>query len=87
MLTTLTTIWTASGINKLLPYLILAAIVVATVFAAYTTGRSAGGMNEKSKQLQDWLKTHSQEARKRAERMAIDSSTARKQLRDRWTAR
>lgn len=85
MWTTLGLVWKASGLNKLWPYLAVGLIVTASLVVAYTQGRSAGSASAKGKQLEDSLKRLQREAEARAEIQSIDSSIARKRLRERWT--
>ena len=85
MITWVATLWNASGLNKLLPYMIVAALVIAIILSAYLQGKSAGASGAKQQQLNDWLNTQHKEAQARAERMAQSTDAARDQLRKRWS--
>lgn len=84
-MTWLATLWNASGLNKFLPYLILAAIVIAIILSAYLQGKSAGTSGAKERQLNDWLNSQHKEAQARADRMATRTDVARDRLRQRWS--
>lgn len=86
MLGMLSMLWTATGLNKLWPYMVVAGIVCAVVVAAYLQGRQSGQASAKSKQLTDSLNQLSKEAKDRAVIQSMRSSAAREQLRKRWSS-
>lgn len=87
MLTSIALLWNASGLNKLWPYLAVGLITMAIVVTAYLQGRTSGSASAQNKQLSDSLSRMHREAKDRATIQSIDSSIARKQLRERWSAK
>lgn len=86
MLTTIATLWTASGINKYLPYIFLVVGAIATIITVYLKGQTAGSSTVLNKQLNDSLKVRVQEAKDRAKIQSLNTDAARIRLRDRWSA-
>lgn len=82
--------WTflqALGLNKWLVYGAIAASAVATLGVMYLNIRASGAQSEKNRQLVKTLTHYQQEVRERAHIEALRSDAARKQLRDKWSAR
>lgn len=80
-------LWKASGLNNLWPYIIVGLIVMASLVLAYTQGRSAGSASASTKRLQDSLNQYKKEAQLRAEIESDRTGRARDQLRKRWSQR
>ena len=87
MLTWIGLLWKASGANRIVPYLVLAGVVLLVIGTAYMQGKSAGKNSESTKRLNDSLNRIHKEAKDRATIHSIESAAARRQLQDRWSDR
>ncbi len=82
-----TTLITASGLNKLWPYLLVVLITMVILVAAYWQGKSAGTQSASTERLKDSLNRMAKEAQQRADIEATRSDIARDRLRQRWSKR
>lgn len=87
MLTWIGLLWKASGANRIVPYLVLAGVVMIVVVTVYMQGKSAGKNSESTKRLNDSLNRIHKEAKDRATIHSIESDDARRRLRERWSER
>ena len=85
MLPIIGTVWNAIGGNKLLPYLLIAALGIAIVLLVYLQAYSAGGSAEKLKRTTESLNNHYKEVQRRAAIQAEKSADARARLAERWS--
>lgn len=86
MLGTLKLLWVAISGNKLVSYIVLGTLALGAILAVFASVRSQGADKERSKQLADALSSLQKEAQRRAEIDALDSATARSQLRNKWSS-
>ncbi len=87
MLSTISLLWHASGVNKVLPYILLVMGIFAIFAVVYWQGLTKGQANASVKQLNDSLNRYMNDARRKADIESLTTAVARDRLRNRWERR
>lgn len=85
MLAWLNSFATVTGINKIVPYLLIAGAALFLILVIISKLVASGENKEKLRNVEAQIETYTKEQAEYAKAASLDTATARRRLRERWT--